>query len=1040
MSWEHRRVLVFGLVEAVPPRSSPPASRLNRILQDSADVSSSMESLAAELAELSADEIGLIDAAYSEVLAERGLADANETVCYGKLLKLGTLKGRTWVEKWEKVKPKRIAAPPRTRPAAPSMQQKSSPYGQACSVSDIFNPSDIDSTTDFAESTPRLQTRVSRVTNRPAAPPPERMTRQFGRALPTTRPYSGESSRTHRPSSPTKLNRPISPTKPYQPNIQTKPRTTVHTTSKFHPNPVPAQETPKSRVRTVNEAEAWRRIQMERDEQNADLFYQDKLTERFWTMWRQGHEWITTTSEQVANARERLIVEQSLQRWRDKFTLQRNRVQLADQFAKLLVFKRWYGRLEEVRHRKRRQEIRQEMRLNMKKIRDKWEHRVTLEAWNRWRQAHRLLLLSEKCNELVVQRFYAAWRSKWLRIGDSSARAEEFLYAQETRVVRTAWRQWRKATQFKILEATMRRRVELRIQDNALTRWRQSLRDCNTASDFYEHTLKRLVIAKWRNAVERVDAMERRADRQLAKSDIVFLFALMKIWKDKVNGNVLERRRILRTKHSVLEAWERKLHQRQADYALADRFSQRPGLAIVINCFAQWRHAYHELQSVLRMADTLYNDNTMAKVIMTWRKGLRNKLKMIKMARAAHKYFLTRQMYARWKEKVEERKRERLLQVYLLAIQKRRFQAWLTKTRVRTSREAAVQAFLLHRDKRTLNAALVRWVRRTVEIKEREFQITEQCKMITQISTFNKWKQYYKRRAEQRSLLENYHLVRREELLHRVFSRWMALTRLARSRRQVLHDAEEEVRLRTLEKYWEIWRERRLKDAEDEFLLRWNGNTVRTHFRRWYDKTKTPPAIQFHAVRVKRRYFDLWKEGMSRAVQVKEARNLHRARLLETYFVKWLEACKLKKTKKAIARARTLRLPTAVPRNLPPPVHSRVYPRRDRFLEAPSKGLGTVDSSPTHAPSVISSTYVGVPSASISVKSASPRPSFAPLSRDRSPFRSGEATPLSRTRSEDGIAPALVKKAPSSVTSLDAPMTRRVWPDLSRRPRLHIPK
>lgn len=41
--------------------------------------------------------------AYNEVLAEEGL-DSNEVIYYGKLLKLGTLKGQNWTDKWKTVK------------------------------------------------------------------------------------------------------------------------------------------------------------------------------------------------------------------------------------------------------------------------------------------------------------------------------------------------------------------------------------------------------------------------------------------------------------------------------------------------------------------------------------------------------------------------------------------------------------------------------------------------------------------------------------------------------------------------------------------------------------------------------------------------------------------------------------------------------------------------------------------------------------------------------------------------------------------------
>jgi protein SFI1 len=45
----------------------------------------------------------LIFKAYNDVLKDRGM-DAGEVRYYGKLLKLGTMKGKNWGEKWEAVK------------------------------------------------------------------------------------------------------------------------------------------------------------------------------------------------------------------------------------------------------------------------------------------------------------------------------------------------------------------------------------------------------------------------------------------------------------------------------------------------------------------------------------------------------------------------------------------------------------------------------------------------------------------------------------------------------------------------------------------------------------------------------------------------------------------------------------------------------------------------------------------------------------------------------------------------------------------------
>jgi protein SFI1 len=102
-----------------PTRASPPIKELAPA-SSSYSISESGHELVPELQHLSPSDIDILDAviqragsaattfftifkAYSDVLQERGL-DPQEVVYYGKLLKLGTLKGRNWGEKWEMVK------------------------------------------------------------------------------------------------------------------------------------------------------------------------------------------------------------------------------------------------------------------------------------------------------------------------------------------------------------------------------------------------------------------------------------------------------------------------------------------------------------------------------------------------------------------------------------------------------------------------------------------------------------------------------------------------------------------------------------------------------------------------------------------------------------------------------------------------------------------------------------------------------------------------------------------------------------------------
>ena len=107
----------FRPLRASPPLrpAAGPSSRVSDFTDDS------HPPIAPELIGLSVEEIDFIDEvigrapatastfltvfkAYNDVLQERGLDPQNEVVYYGKLLKIGTLKGKNWADKWNMVK------------------------------------------------------------------------------------------------------------------------------------------------------------------------------------------------------------------------------------------------------------------------------------------------------------------------------------------------------------------------------------------------------------------------------------------------------------------------------------------------------------------------------------------------------------------------------------------------------------------------------------------------------------------------------------------------------------------------------------------------------------------------------------------------------------------------------------------------------------------------------------------------------------------------------------------------------------------------
>lgn len=377
--------------------SSPPKTSSKRSVVTVSDIldtsSSSAPSLSPELASLTPDEIDFIDAViqrasptastfltvfkvYSELLQERGVDPEQEVVFYNKLLKVGTIKGKNWGEKWDFVKrhqPSR-AGPSRIRPQPPPPPAPSAPRAQILTRltgalkaierdEDAFTLHSHQDDTDAADSeaateteldhrptmsniTPRTATTTTR---RPTSPTLTMTTNSLGlSSVPhpdghsdkvgatayaaSRRPYTARNpavwdaeTTSEATATTTRASSSIPPsyraaTREITPASHSSGYTPLRALAKAHgkaPEPAPLTSHPapaaaraavlearQRRGSVINEDEAWKKIKMERDEEEADQFRDERLLERCFAVWKQGYQWIVVCTPPKCHLRQ----------------------------------------------------------------------------------------------------------------------------------------------------------------------------------------------------------------------------------------------------------------------------------------------------------------------------------------------------------------------------------------------------------------------------------------------------------------------------------------------------------------------------------------------------------------------------------------------------------------------------------------------------------------------------------------------------------------------------------------------------------------
>ncbi|KAI0341741.1 hypothetical protein BDW22DRAFT_1485199 [Trametopsis cervina] len=985
-----------------PTRSSPPLRigiknptvvAAEEILSNSRSSATS----ATELAALSPEEIDFIDTviakagtaattfltifkAYNDTLQERGIDPQHEVVYYGKLLKLGTLKGKNWADKWEAVKEQQnggVTTKSKDQtPRPPLPNNRAKILTRLTGALKTIEKDDDAFTLHSHQEDTESEAQEASETEADATPIPLHRIRSTsrstqGRVSPamtsTVNSFTSKAGpsviQPRASTSANKIRRPFSRTAiawdaessdgtvetahasssvPPSYNAATRELDNVRKSSytplralarahvsssasqasTSHVAPPAARaivtQAREHRGTVINEDDAWNKIRMARDEKEADRCREERLQERCWEVWKQGFQWIVTTNEQIAQARDNLIIRLALHNWRAKTAKRR---ELYHRVAKMSDGRRlktamqlWRTKLKE----RKQAQWRNDMRMRMKTVRDNRDLKLKKDAWAKWRQSYRSHISEQHYSEKLVLRFYDMWRRRLAQLSRLEVAAIQLSKTKEKSQRERCWDLWRRAMDMRKAERTMKERVGLRILSNVIDVWKKRMLTNQIADDFHDRLVLKHTIRRWQSAQGRTNALEHRAEKYQARQNDVLVRAIWRVWKAHERGKLLERVKGARLLAQTWSVWTQRLHQQRQREEMAVHFSLRSSSTLASSTLQRWQAVYISHQNAQAFAVHYHSIQLRFKMVLVWRLQLRAKLKLVKQAKAIEKYFVMRNAWRIWQEKQAGKRREQKLKVFDARIMRVFMHQWQERMQSQRQLKLSEEVISQRVDLRIMTTVLTQWTNRVADLKFRELEVSSRYQNAVVATAFKKWKNICIRHVEELSLMESYQDVKREENMRRMFNRWLTATRKSRHRRLLLQEKEDELKLAIVAGAWDRWREQyldtRLRPMADTFLLQSQKNLVFRTFGIWHSRTNSLPAVRFHASHLKARFWATWRDAMPRALQAREAREVERRSVLTKALERWTRAYKTKIELKAVARARYLRLPTAAPR------------------------------------------------------------------------------------------------------------------------------
>ncbi|KAF9453199.1 hypothetical protein P691DRAFT_801539 [Macrolepiota fuliginosa MF-IS2] len=929
-----------------PTRASPPL-RSNRATKappapPSIDLSviSSSTVVVPELRNLADDEIEFIEAvvrragpsattfpivfkAYNDILKERGM-DSGEVRYYGKLLKLGTMKGKNWGEKWQAVKRQHNEPPHHSdddwEPASSRVKQRSKsippqvqpvlPRLQDIDADTV--PSDADEDDEpvdipqYHQNSNLFSSRRQHTTfkSSPTQNP------QYGASIVSSLRGLPVSMRGRPPASDGSVSEAetVAPSKASYSHDSglKKPRVSrgVHSN---RPVSTRVEETPQPLIsnnrfagarraviqsRGGDEDDTWNRIRMQQLDAEADRFREERLLERCWEVWSQAYQWIVTSQEQIDEARNAFVLRLALHHWSNLLTHRRVKYEdaavLDDERRLFATLTFWRKRLLE----KQQARWRNDMRSRMKAIKDRQNLRIFRDAWVSWRQKSQLVFADRLHNRRVLLLAFLKWKGIFSRVDAIQGKEEQLVALRDQRLLLQYWQTWRATTGIAGAEKEMVDRVHARVIWDAWSIWRKHTYDYHRATFFQNRNVQKRTLVRWQNALQKVHALETRADKHAARQDKILACAVLKVWLAHVRGREVDRQRDKKMLYRTYTTWKDQVLQNRKREDLAAVFYHKTDNRVLSTSLSHWQTTYHSHQNAYNAAERVHNDRLCKKFSAVW--------------------------LSRFREGIEERKRQKLVKKLQNRQAARILYHWLLLTRQRR-RCAQTEALIQERvQERIGRNALAYWTEQVIFMRERELNAIEIYNAKLERDAWNRLKSVHTRNRENLKLLDDHLILKQEDTLSRFFHRWLAATRVTQHRRYVLQSKEDEIKLMILQKAWDQWKsnylERRLRPLEIEMLMRGQQNLMYQAFSVWHAKARTRPAIvavKFNAEHTKRKFYLKWREVLPIAQKARRVREKHDRLILSTTFKQWLEAYRAKLVLKAVARARYLRLPIA---------------------------------------------------------------------------------------------------------------------------------
>ncbi|TIC30970.1 hypothetical protein E3Q11_00835 [Wallemia mellicola] len=816
--------------------------------------------------------------AYNQVLDAHGIDQNDEVELYDLLLKLGVVKGKDWHERWQSI----LNSDYNTTHPLVDIDDQDSASVSSSSGSSASTHSDTRSTSTAALAAEARQTDEEF--------PPIQYNNQRNR-VPTTvqaRALASVQAQTKRVRQAELIRR-----------QQEQER---------------LKRTEEARKRELEEARqrADENKVLREMEFMADSFHRSNVTSRTFNVWFGLFRWIQHNHQQVKTTQTTQILNTYFQKWEhalSKRVILANHVAISQDKMRTMstTLSKWRAHLKHrARHRKEAR-----LRSTFSAIRKNIAKRLIQESWQTWRDLTmtRRADLTYSYNLMSVA--FGTWKKRTIGFLALDSVVIEFATTVNERRAATMFRHWKQQKELQTKERGFQQDRTAVIIRKTFETWKYK-NDTNKAAIALRNASSiRNAFYGWQRKLYRIQKYTAISDAFIEDSNNRLKQQTIYQWQLSMKCFNFQLGHMRTLSQAVLQYWYQKVSYIQKLNLKADTLHFDKIRTLGVSLFDKWKVRTAELKEKSRLAQEYSDLSVQQNALKVWMKAYRNKRLLNRRGHVLRRMIQKKNSFHTWRFALSRKRQNALIKKHELDILQNTWTVWRAKFNVLCDlrvRENAFKAEHIH--KSMTSVVLQQWLHKTIERKDLIYSADIISKQKTKRSVVQNWRSKVNTLRDLESLAVSHEGATKKKLQAELFSKWLKQTRatVVRNRKceEFVKRREQTILFTAFEDWFDQIKIIELEPVETEMLILRRERMLRMAFERWKETATALPAVQLYNRRLKERTLDMWKSQLPCARNTRLAVQIYRRDCLVRWLHSWRDALQIKRSRRAIARARAL--------------------------------------------------------------------------------------------------------------------------------------